>query len=153
MDGTKACTREGSGVPRVCSQSHCGCLQEHRTSRVSQDNASPLTWMVSVTWEVFTVSCEDSGPWTHHCSPRASTPKPLCISRPWTSKAGLEGWVGGSIPLGAIPRRADPSHTSPMTDCICVFLAERSQASSQLPPVWGPGWRSCQNGSSAPGPN
>lgn len=63
------------------------------------------------------------------------------------------GGVGRSIPLGAIPSRAVPSYTSPTTDCICVFLAERSQASSQLPPVRGPGWRSCQNGSSAPGPN
>ncbi|XP_042834609.1 mitochondrial coenzyme A transporter SLC25A42 isoform X2 [Panthera tigris] len=34
-----------------------------------------------------------------------------------------------------------------------MFLLERPQASSQLPPVWGPGWCSGQNGGSSPGPN
>jgi hypothetical protein len=86
--------------------------------------------MVTINLEALAVSCGVGPP---HAGLRAS---PTCM--------GVDGTRWSPAQQTLPPTPADQS--------VCS-VAEGSSAGAQLPAVWGPGWRSCQDGGSSPGPN
>ena len=121
---TKACKWAGSGVTLLFGASLIvGCLWERRTSLDGPGEASLLTWVVPVIWEVFTVSCEGSvapGRTTACLGPsRAIVLKPLDTCQPWTRVGGGGGARRASLSAPAWWSRP-PLPLSQQTVCACV---------------------------------